>query len=80
MQALVNDLERELKHPVVDKTNLTGHYDYYLESTSPVPGVLSVDLDLKGALQQTLGLKLVSGKGKRDVVVVEKVQDMPTEN
>ncbi len=37
-------------------------------------------LDLPNALQQQLGLRLVKGKDKLDVVIVDKIERVPTEN
>jgi uncharacterized protein (TIGR03435 family) len=37
-------------------------------------------LDLQGAVQQQLGLRLTKGKGMLDVVVVENLERKPTEN
>ncbi len=69
---------------VVDKTNLSGLYDWTLHWTpwqEPSSGELS---DSKGpslftALQEQLGLKLEPAKGKVDVVVIDHI-DRPSEN
>ena len=73
--------------PVVDKTGLTGLYDYTLEYSYPLraaapdnPAEPSALPDLFSALQQQLGLQLVSRKLPFDVVVVESFDKTPIEN
>jgi bla regulator protein blaR1 len=69
---------------VVDKTNLSGRYDWTLHWT-PWQDLSSGELsDLKGpslftALQEQLGLKLEPAKGKVEVVVIDHI-DLPSEN
>lgn len=46
----------------------------------PAPATPEVGVDLAGALQQQLGLRLVKGKGMLDVVIVDKAEKVPTEN
>jgi uncharacterized protein (TIGR03435 family) len=68
---------------VIDKTGLTGKYDFTLEFSlrelaaasgdDPVPSLL-------GALMQQLGLKLENKKAPFDVVVVDHAEKAPTEN
>ena len=70
--------------PIVDKTGLTGNYSFTLEYTKDSPGS-SPDSPppapaLPTALQQQLGLHLVSKKLPFDVVVVESFTRTPTEN
>jgi len=73
--------------PVVDKTGLTGKYDFTLEFTLDRQGAsrdedaqLPVAPSLFTALQQQLGLQLVDKKIPFDVVVVDSVDKLPTEN
>jgi uncharacterized protein (TIGR03435 family) len=75
------------KQPVVDQTGLTGRYDFTLEYSYPLtnaspdnPALPSALPDLFTALQQQLGLQLVSRKLPFDVVVVESVDKSPIEN
>ncbi len=76
----VGNLEGQLDRKVVDKTGLTGKYDFVLQWTpasaaatdSPWP-------DLFVALEEQLGLKLVPGKGPTQTAVVEHIE-RPTEN
>jgi uncharacterized protein (TIGR03435 family) len=72
--------------PVVDRTGLTGLYDFAMEFSSELPngtvdGVFTSDLpDLATALKEQLGLQLVAKKLPFDVVVVEAFNRVPTEN
>jgi uncharacterized protein (TIGR03435 family) len=69
---------------VLDKTGLSGLYDWTLHWT-PWPDQNNGDLsDSKGpslftALEEQLGLKLEATKGKIDVVVIDHI-DLPSEN
>jgi uncharacterized protein (TIGR03435 family) len=80
-----------LDRPVVDKTGITGKYDFDLEwaddetqfggkgrkRASPDDG--SEKPDFFAAIQQQLGLRLDATKGLIDVLVIDKVE-RPTEN
>jgi uncharacterized protein (TIGR03435 family) len=71
---------------VVDKTGLTGNYDFKLDFTPepgqmapPPPGIEKEPLPAPGpsiftALQEQLGLKLQSAKGPVEVIVVDRVE------
>ena len=78
-----------LESPVVDKTGLSGTYDfrfkYFVDYPSmPPPGTAGsgqptfVQIDIKGpiiaAIQKNLGLKLESGKGPVEVTVIDHVE------
>jgi uncharacterized protein (TIGR03435 family) len=74
--------------PVLDKTGLTGTYDFVIEFTpqftGPVPPGANFQPDPTGptfleALKEQLGLKLESQTGPVDVIVVDHV-DHPSEN
>jgi uncharacterized protein (TIGR03435 family) len=88
-QMLTNQLDR----PVLDKTGLSGRYDfmldYALRSSSvpaPSPGAAPADAasdpepDIAVALQQQLGLRLVAARAMLDVVVIDKAEKVPTAN
>jgi uncharacterized protein (TIGR03435 family) len=71
---------------VINKTGLTGSYDFTLkwtpESTGPAGSAPATDNSAPGlftALQEQLGLKLVSQKGSVETLVVESI-DRPTAN
>lgn len=70
---------------VIDKTGLTGRYDFTLYYDMRAPGLPpSTDDDpapiLADALQQQLGLKLVEAKAPFDVIVIDHAEKVPTEN
>ena len=73
--------------PIVDRTGLTGKYDFTLEFSSDLPNG-NTDTgseppgapDLNTALQEQLGLQLIPKKLPFDVVVVESFDRLPTEN
>ncbi|MFT4112458.1 TIGR03435 family protein [Silvibacterium sp.] len=91
--ALMSNLIRSLAaepeiagRPVVDKTGLTGGYDFTLRWTSDDPGSRAAATDtntqwpsLFTALEEQLGLRLTSEKQPIDVIVVDSVE-MPSEN
>lgn len=100
LSSLVTMLSNQLGHPVLDKTGLSGRYDFTIEyaptvlprglvmagplpvpaQNGPAPAAPDVGLDLQGAIQQQLGLRLVKGKGMLDVYVVDEAEKVPTEN
>jgi uncharacterized protein (TIGR03435 family) len=79
-EQLAEVLSRLLGLPIVDKTGLTGYYDLLLEWT---PDEASADAapgpSIFTAIQDTLGLKLGTGKEPVDVLVIDHVE-RPTEN
>jgi uncharacterized protein (TIGR03435 family) len=91
---LVTILSRNLGRTVVDKTGLTGNYDFTLEY-APEEGAAAQSGAAAGgaqpvspsdsapsiftALQEQLGLKLESTKGPVDVIVIDHIEK-PTEN
>lgn len=93
---LANFLEDDLRGPVTDETALTGEYDIRLEyapesaytshqlhsarpenavdaASDPAPNIFQ-------ALEQQLGLKLEKSKEMLDVLVVDHVEAVPTDN
>jgi uncharacterized protein (TIGR03435 family) len=95
LSALTARLGNMLRRPVLDKTGLTGKYDFSLDFRidpqslglpPPGPGAPapadSADLgpDLATAVQQQLGLRLVAAKANLDVLVIDKIDKTPTEN
>lgn len=82
-----------LRRPVLDKTGLTGRYDFVLEFTpdlsavplpSPPAGlgdnVSDPGSNLASAVEEQLGLKLTLGKSTLDVIVIDHAEKIPTEN
>ena len=87
MHELVSLLSSQLQKPVVDKTGLTGKYDFTLrwatEQLSLVPGTPTGDADklpsIFTALREQLGLRLDSTKGPLEVLVIDRAEK-PSEN
>jgi uncharacterized protein (TIGR03435 family) len=76
MQGLTATLANATGRPVMDKTGLTGKYDYKLEYA---PDDNSVEADPTGpsiftAVQEQLGLKLESAKGPVEIFVIDHVE------
>jgi uncharacterized protein (TIGR03435 family) len=70
--------------PILDKTGLTGRYDFTLEyqgrtmyAPEQVPSILKV---VQGALEMQLGLTLVKAKVPENVLVIDRLQRLPAEN
>jgi uncharacterized protein (TIGR03435 family) len=68
---------------VVDKTGLTGKYDFTLDyyvTTAAASAPVDSGLGVFEALQQQLGLKLVEAKENVDRIVIDHVEKAPTAN
>jgi uncharacterized protein (TIGR03435 family) len=82
MEDIAGVLSDQVHKPVVDKTGLTGLYDFELkwqrDETPNAPGDASLPT-LYTALQEQLGLRLESGKAPVNVVVIDDIHE-PTEN
>lgn len=81
--------------PVLDKTGLTGKYDFELDFTPNIPpgqlpppggaptpadSASEPGLSIADALQKQLGLRLVPKKARLDVLVIDKAEKVPTAN
>jgi len=87
LDKLADSLSRELDRRVTDETGLVGRYDITLNWTPEpaAPGgaaqeASTPDSNLFAALEQQLGLKLVSKKVARYVLVVDHAEKVPAEN
>jgi len=95
LDLLTTLLENRIGEPVVDKTGLTGKYDFSLAfSNVGLESALSALVAPPGAapaaaepaptifqaVQQELGLRLVEKKVPVETVVIEKIAKTPTEN
>ena len=82
-----------LRRPVIDKTGLTGKYDFTLEYApelagipmpagfpAPTDGASDPPTSIPSAVEKQLGLKLTSTKGMLDLIVVDRAEKVPTEN
>jgi uncharacterized protein (TIGR03435 family) len=83
LEHLTDALTWFLGRPVLDRTGLEGSFDYKLEwspdetqlrSQEAPPETDGNTPSLAAALQQQVGLKLASGKGPVDLIVVEKAE------
>jgi uncharacterized protein (TIGR03435 family) len=91
VSGLANQLSQALGRSVIDKTELTGNYDFKLDWTPDEnqPGIrpagdhpASAPADgtsIFAAVQEQLGLKLEGSKGPVEILVVDRVEKA-TEN
>jgi uncharacterized protein (TIGR03435 family) len=88
LSLLTETLSELLGRPVLDKTGLQGIFDFKLEWTPDATQVRSSDQpasdddnipSLSGAVQEQLGLKLLSQKGPVEILVIARAEK-PTEN
>jgi len=88
VSSLVDLLGKEFRLPIADRTGLTGTFDFHLEYAPEAPGAVplepSADLadapNLITAVQQQLGLRLSPAKIAVDILVVDRADQVPTEN
>ncbi|HEY6340536.1 MAG TPA: TIGR03435 family protein [Bryobacteraceae bacterium] len=94
MPEIATKFGQQQRHPVIDKTGLTGRYDFTVEYTMdlsglpPPPGLPPKAPDVpsdpgsnfSSTIEKQLGLKLTPGKARLDVIVVDRAQKTPTEN
>lgn len=67
--------------PVIDKTGLTGMYDFRIEfSTAATPVDSAQFPSIFTALEKDLGLKLESTKASFDMLVIDHIDSAPAEN
>jgi uncharacterized protein (TIGR03435 family) len=82
MAALAKMIRDPNSDPVLDRTGLTGLYDFTLEYAIPQPGAAE-DSDLPPlgiALQRQLGIQLSESKVSFDVLIIDSFDRFPTEN
>ena len=81
---LADTMARIVSRPVIDRTGLTKRYNLFLSYAplSPQSGQIPEfgPPDFFTAVQKQLGLKLQSGKDSVEVVVVDHIEQIPTEN
>jgi uncharacterized protein (TIGR03435 family) len=90
MQRLADLLAHSLGLPVVDSTGVKGVFDFTLQwSPGEAPTIAAANgTEAAGvggpsiftALQEQLGLKLMSEKGPVEILVVDHIEKAPTEN
>jgi bla regulator protein blaR1 len=91
MEILARNLSQRLERMVIDRTGLTGFYDFKLEFTpdeaqvrapgdsTPLPAAGSSGPSLFTALQEQLGLKLETSKGPVEILEIDHAEK-PSEN
>jgi len=88
---LTEFLSREMRTPVLDRTGLTGKYNFFLDIGSFVTDEIRRNMPRDGppleapgiisqAMQEQLGLKLNASKAPITVLVIDQVEKVPTEN
>ena len=83
MNKLAMLLSRMTRMPVIDKTGLTGFYQFdlrYANEVSPAPEETPAGPSIFTAVQEQLGLKLESKKGPVEVLVIDHAERVPLEN
>lgn len=83
MNRLAALLSRTTRMPVLDKTGLTGFYQFdlrYANEVSPSPDENPAGPSIFTAVQEQLGLKLESKTGPVEVLVIDHAEKVPLEN
>ena len=65
--------------PVIDKTGLAGRFDLDFQAAPPNVAQVAARPPISTALEDQLGLKLQSGRGPVDVLVIDRLEK-PSEN
>ncbi len=80
MHTFVFNLSHEMGRQVVDETGLTGSYDFELRWTpDDQQGTPDAGPTVFTALEEQLGLKLVSARGPVEVIIIDHIE-RPSEN
>ena len=79
MAVLASMLTRPVGRPVVDKTGITGNYDIAL-NFAPEGSTDSTLPSIFTALQEQLGLKLEPQKVPVEMLVIDHLEKVPSEN
>lgn len=79
MSIFANDLARELKQPVFDRTGIAGAFDITLSYRQEGDGV-SATPSLFTAIQESTGLILEPAKGLVEVLVIDHIEKLPSQN
>jgi uncharacterized protein (TIGR03435 family) len=73
-------LAGQLGRPVIDRTGLSGTYDFVLYFAPEGMSANTTDPGIFGALHEQLGLRLEARKGPVEMIVVDHAEPVPTEN
>jgi bla regulator protein BlaR1 len=74
MPILIDTLSREVGRVVIDKTGLTGLFSVRLEFAYPVAGSDASSTSIFAAVEEQLGLRLVSATGPVEVLEIDRVE------
>jgi uncharacterized protein (TIGR03435 family) len=77
MTALASLLSEQLRRPVIDETKLDGPWEITVEWA---PDDVPAGISLVAAVEEQLGLKLTSGKGPVEILVIDRAEKMPADN
>jgi uncharacterized protein (TIGR03435 family) len=84
IRALATELRNRLQQPVTDATGLSAKYDFILTfapiGRTPPPSDTEVPPDVFAAVQSQLGLRLESRKLSVEVIVIDRINKVPTSN
>jgi uncharacterized protein (TIGR03435 family) len=87
LTVLARSFRHRLDLPVVDKTELSGNYDFTLEYSLEFPGAATGDPaglpplpNLFSAIERQLGLQLVRTNLPFDVLMIDSVDKLPSPN
>jgi uncharacterized protein (TIGR03435 family) len=83
MAELALSLSTEIGHPITDATGLKAKYDFTLNYIMETDGPPAADVtgpNIFRALQEQLGLKLEPKKGSVEVLVIDHIEKIPTDN
>ena len=75
LAGFANWLSRNVDHPVIDRTHLTGFFTIQLEWAREGDGQ-----SIFSAVQDQLGLALQASKAPIDILVVDQAEKTPTAN
>jgi uncharacterized protein (TIGR03435 family) len=80
MAEVAAQVSNQIRQPVTDATGLNGKYEIAMSWVPGEPAADDPGPSIFQALQEQLGLKLESKKGMIDIMVVDHIEKMPTEN
>lgn len=89
MSHLIRSLSQQLERPIIDKTGLSGNYDFTLNTPEARDGVFGQltpeaaaadpnNASIFTALQEQLGIKLESTKGPIQILVIDRAEKPAT--
>jgi uncharacterized protein (TIGR03435 family) len=83
IELMIRLLSQAMRAPVIDQTGLKGKFDFTLDLTGYITKNMQPEDGISAAftiLQEQLGLKLESKKMPVEMLIVDRVERVPTEN